>query len=145
MKIHCFKGLMTNPGKPPGGFDFSFLGFDVLNLRKWAKSSVQSDKFDSVKGFFSTQVRSTPQTFGYSNLWSRSRRDLDHRFWGTGKGMTGMSWLTLPLFHTGHMFTGSDWVVVLLRWPGRCYNASITWQILFQTCQWLTRHLNVSV
>ena len=29
---------------------------------------------------FRQEVRSTPLTLGYSKLWSRSRRDLDHIF-----------------------------------------------------------------
>ena len=85
-------------------------------------------------------------THWHSKLLSRSRRDLDHRFWGTGKGMTGMSlsWLTLPLFHTGQMYIWSNWVVVWLRWPGICYNVTPSLAKLFQPCQWLTLHLNVS-
>ena len=93
--------------------------------------------------FVSTPVRSTPKTFGYSNLWSRSRRDLDHRFWGTGKGMTCMSWLMLPLFHTGQMYYYlSNRVKVWLRWPGWGCNTSIACKIGFQTCRWLTQHSN---
>ena len=29
---------------------------------------------------FYTGAKHPPPTFGFSNLWSRSRRDLDHRF-----------------------------------------------------------------